>query len=410
MVVSQNAYFPSYDGLYWETSTPAEHQYCPTKIHDLFDYLEEKNTKSFILLIDGKIVIEKYFDNFSKKSSHEWGDAGAPLIAYLMGVAENKNLLSLEDEVLPYINQKKIKFQAEDYLKTLKIKHLLSMTSGIKKVNDREKETYLMEAEAGKEWIYHKENLELAIHVLEQASGQSINRFLFDHLRAEIGLSGSFVKRGSSTVYTGSSRAMARFGLLLFHQGKWKNKNSALGESYLQKMLSPSQTLNPSYGFFSWLSNEEGYKSPINSNLNQGYFNPNAPQDLIAGFGANGQMINIAPSKKIVWACFTEDLKNQPYNFSLNNEIWDKINQLSCNKSERAIKKMSGDAKDYLRLTSKVPIKRIMVSDENGTIHYAAEINSNELNISLKQFNKGYYFAKILFVNDVVSTQRFSVQ
>jgi len=63
-----------------------------------------------------------------------------------------------------------------------------------------------------------------------------------------------------------------------------------------------------------------------------------------------------------------------------------------------------------LRLTSKVPIKRILVSDTQGKIHYAAEINSNELNISLKQFNKGYYYAKIQFVNDVISTQRFSVK
>ncbi|MBL0096369.1 MAG: hypothetical protein IPP46_07610 [Bacteroidetes bacterium] len=55
---AQNLYFPPLTGNAWDTISPVSLGWCPDKIDSLTDYLENKNTKAFILLKDGKIVIE----------------------------------------------------------------------------------------------------------------------------------------------------------------------------------------------------------------------------------------------------------------------------------------------------------------------------------------------------------------
>ena len=73
---AQNLYFPPLTGNAWDTISPVSLGWCPDKIDSLTDYLENKNTKAFILLKDGKIVIEKYFGTFTADSLWYWASAG----------------------------------------------------------------------------------------------------------------------------------------------------------------------------------------------------------------------------------------------------------------------------------------------------------------------------------------------
>ena len=52
-------YFPPNNSNIWDTISPASLSWCQNKIDSLYDFLEINNTKSFILLKDGKIVLEK---------------------------------------------------------------------------------------------------------------------------------------------------------------------------------------------------------------------------------------------------------------------------------------------------------------------------------------------------------------
>ncbi|HMR44935.1 MAG TPA: serine hydrolase, partial [Saprospiraceae bacterium] len=65
---AQNLYFPPNSGNTWTTLDPSELNWCTDKLEDLYQFLDEKNSKAFIILKDGKIVVERYFDSFTKDS------------------------------------------------------------------------------------------------------------------------------------------------------------------------------------------------------------------------------------------------------------------------------------------------------------------------------------------------------
>jgi hypothetical protein len=57
---AQTIYFPPLTGSAWDTIAPQTLGYCQPKIDSLYNFLEANNSKAFILLKGGKIVLEKY--------------------------------------------------------------------------------------------------------------------------------------------------------------------------------------------------------------------------------------------------------------------------------------------------------------------------------------------------------------
>ncbi len=66
--MAQALYYPPLFGNTWETISPSTLGWCEERIDSLYDLLEENNTKAFIILKDGKIVLEKYFGTFRQDS------------------------------------------------------------------------------------------------------------------------------------------------------------------------------------------------------------------------------------------------------------------------------------------------------------------------------------------------------
>ena len=64
----QELYFPPLSGDSWQTIEPESLGWCSEKIDELYGFLDENNTKAFLVLKDGKIVLEKYFGNFQNDS------------------------------------------------------------------------------------------------------------------------------------------------------------------------------------------------------------------------------------------------------------------------------------------------------------------------------------------------------
>ena len=55
-------YFPPNSSSNWDSISASSLGYCQANIDSLYDYLDANNTKAFILLKDGKIVLENYFN------------------------------------------------------------------------------------------------------------------------------------------------------------------------------------------------------------------------------------------------------------------------------------------------------------------------------------------------------------
>ena len=67
-------YFPSNDSTEWDSISPLIFDYCQQNIDSLYNFLDVNNTKAFILLRDGKIVLEQYFNG------HSWAQKGSMLV------------------------------------------------------------------------------------------------------------------------------------------------------------------------------------------------------------------------------------------------------------------------------------------------------------------------------------------
>ena len=129
-VGAQSLYFPPNIGNTWDTISPSSIGWCQPGIDLLYSYLDQTGTDAFIVLKDGKIVLEKYFGTFTVDSPHYWASAGKSLTAMLTGIAQDKALVNINSPVSNYLgNGWSAAPFAKESLVTLR--HLLTMTSGL---------------------------------------------------------------------------------------------------------------------------------------------------------------------------------------------------------------------------------------------------------------------------------------
>lgn len=95
-------YFPPNSGT-WQTVTPASLGWNVTALTTLLTYLDTTNTRAFIVLKDGKIVIEHYAgtqlsstNSFTSTSNWYWASAGKTLTAAIVGIANANGKINLD--------------------------------------------------------------------------------------------------------------------------------------------------------------------------------------------------------------------------------------------------------------------------------------------------------------------------
>ena len=89
-LTGQSLYFPPIGPGAWDTISPASLGWCPDRIDSLIDFVGSRNSKAFIILQDGKIVIEHYYGTFTQDSLWYWASAGKTLTAMLTGIAPKR--------------------------------------------------------------------------------------------------------------------------------------------------------------------------------------------------------------------------------------------------------------------------------------------------------------------------------
>ncbi|MCH7414986.1 beta-lactamase family protein [Belliella sp. R4-6] len=334
-------YFPPIGPDEWETISPASLNWKTEELDDLFEVLEEGNTRGFIILKDGKIVIEKYFGNrligsqsFDKNSSWYWASAGKILTATLVGIAQEEELLSILDPSSKYLGDAWTSLNP-DQEKKITIWHQLTMTSGLdESVNgsdDYSPEKLLFKAEPGTRWAYHNAPYTILDQVIEKASGKSFDSYFDSKIASKIGMRGSWQRIGVNNVYFSDTRSAARFGLLVLADGKWKGESIIDDKDFLNQMTTTSQTINESYGYLWWLNGKRSYMIPSLQIILPGPILPNAPEDMISGLGKDGQFVCVVPSKNLVLIRFGMDADNSLVSFQFLDLIWEKINNITGN-------------------------------------------------------------------------------
>lgn len=327
---TESLYFPPTDGsATWETKSVASLGWNETAVQPLLDYLELKHSKGFIILVDGRIVMENYFNGHSASTNWYWASAGKTLTSTMTGIAQQDGLLNINNKVSDYIGTG---WTSETLVQEnlITCKNLLNMTSGIEDISngdavDPASLEYV--ADAGTRWAYHNVYVKLQ-DVVAQASGQNWNTYFNTKLRDKIGMNGTWLASGNNIVYWSTTRSMARFGLLMYNKGKWKNEQ-ILNENYFTQATNTSQNINLGYGYLWWLNGKANYHLPQTQVTIPGSIIPNAPGDMFMALGKNDQKIYVIPSKKMVVIRMGDAADNVNLALSdFDETLWDKINAL----------------------------------------------------------------------------------
>ena len=329
---AQDIYYPPTAGTTWATTDPASLGWCTDELPALLDFLEGSNSKAFIVLKDGRIVIEEYFGTFTADSNWYWASAGKSLTAFLVGLAQEDGLLDIDEPSSTYLGTGWTSCTPEQEA-AITIRDQLQMTTGLEDngdldCTDPECLTYL--TAPGTRWSYHNAPYTLLDGVLEEATGQTLNSYILTNLTSTTGFSGLFLQVGFNNVFFSKARSMARFGLLAMSDGVWNGTPIMTDPNYFTAMTTPSQALNPAYGYLWWLNGQSNYLLPGVDFLLPGPLMPNAPDDIYAALGKNGQIINVSPSTGLV-VVRMGDLPGGIFVPNVyNNDIWEYLNGVIC--------------------------------------------------------------------------------
>ena len=332
-IKAQSLYFPPLTGDEWETLSPSSLGWCEDRIDSLYDVLEENNTKAFIVLKDGKIVLEKYFGTFQQDSVWYWASAGKSLTACLVGIAQQEGFLSIEDTTSTYLGEGWTACTPAQEEK-ITIRHQLTMTSGL---DDNVPENYctldtclVYKADAGTRWAYHNGPYTLLDGVVEAATGVSLNNYFQQKIRLATGINGIFLPSGYNNVFFSKPRSMARFGLLILNQGNWNGNQILTDPVFFNNMVNTSQDLNKSYGYLWWLNGKQSYMVPGVQFVFPGSLMPHAPDNMISALGKDGQYVDVVPSQNIVLIRMGNAPGEGEVPLTLNDLIWEHMNGLAC--------------------------------------------------------------------------------
>jgi CubicO group peptidase (beta-lactamase class C family) len=401
---AQTLYFPPLSsGQAWDTLSASSLGWCTSYIDSLYDFLDQNNTKGFILLKDGKIVLEKYFGTFTSDSLWYWASAGKTLTAFLIGKAQEENSLSITDTVSEYLGTgwTSCSLSQED---KITIWNQLTMTTGL---DDGVLDPYctvdsclLCLANAGTRWAYHNAPYTLLDGVLSVATGVSLNSFTTTRLKNKTGMTGLWLQLGYNNVYYSNLRSMARFGLLAQNNFIWQNDTLLYDAPYKNSMVSSSQPLNESYGFLWWLNGKNSFMIPGSQFVFPGWLAPDAPADMIAALGKDGQVLSISKGNGLVFA----RMGNSPSGlvpFTICNEIWQKLNLIICTtslpetgKTEQKIQVFPNPVNDFLNIRTgdNLPFTAEIMDITGKQILQVKNIKS----INVETLKAGFYFLRIV--------------
>jgi CubicO group peptidase (beta-lactamase class C family) len=271
--------------------------------------LEKYKSVAFLIVKDGKIEFEKYWEDYGTESLSNSFSMAKTLVGIITGVAlEEGKIKSLDQPISDFLPEFKQNGKAK-----ITIRNLLTMSSGINwdesYVNPLSITTKAyygdnikslvdkleVAEEPGKIFKYLSGNTLLLSAVLEKATGKNISEYFSEKIWKTIGAEHTAewsldrkdgVEKSYCCFYS-NARDFAKIGQLYLNKGNW-NGTQLVSEKYVEESIKPANlTLETGgkldhFGYAWWLL--PNYKS----------------HNIFYARGILGQYIFVIPEKKIV--------------------------------------------------------------------------------------------------------------
>ena len=200
--------------------------------------------RGLVVLKEGKLVVEEYFNTYWRETIHDIRSAGKSITALLLGIALDKGLIKSEEQSLSEFFP-----QAKGLKADIKIKHLLMMSSGLAADDDDpnspgNSSRWLTEPDwvgfalslpmafkPGEKFVYNDLSPMLAGAIIEQVSGRKLADFAREYLFTPLGINEFYWYTGVSghTAPMGnlylSTLDLAKLGQLMLNKGSWHGQS-----------------------------------------------------------------------------------------------------------------------------------------------------------------------------------------
>ncbi|WP_321306285.1 serine hydrolase [Marinifilum fragile] len=239
------------DGIEWKESDAYNKYELDSSDRE---YLENHETVAYLIIQDGKVLYEEYWDGYDADSHSNIFSATKSIVSLLIGIAIDEGKIKSVDE--PIGNY--LKEFANDERGKITIKNLLTMSSGLdwdeayssptsvttkayygKKLRKVSSDQQLIE-KPGVRFRYQSGNTQLLSFIVEEATGETIAKYaehtLWKPMHAVNTALWSLDKKDgdekSFCCFNTNARDAARFGQLVLNKGSWNGKQ-LVSEQYI---------------------------------------------------------------------------------------------------------------------------------------------------------------------------------
>jgi CubicO group peptidase (beta-lactamase class C family) len=268
---------------------PFDSLYNKSRVPDsLMTVIDSNDTHAFLVIRGGRILYEKYWDQYDSVRLSGSFSAAKSIISLLIGIAlDEGRIRSLDDPAGDYVPHFKT-----NGLEKVTIRHLLTMSSGTN-YNESDKGYFSMNASAyygdditymvsrmermeepGVYWKYRSGDTQVLGLIVEKVFGKSISELVSERFMKPMGagqdaqwlLDGDGKREKAFCCFSAAARDYARFGQLLLNKGKWGEKR-IVSEAYLNQAVTPASHLKDRdegdapvdfYGYQYWIFRHQG--------------------------------------------------------------------------------------------------------------------------------------------------------
>ena len=234
-------------------SCPEEVGVSSKEIARFMQHIKDGNIRfhSFMVIRHGKVAAECYFAPYNADTPHQMYSVSKSVTSTAVGLCVQEGLLSVEDRIVD-IFPDYVPKEPDENLSKLKVRHLLSMTSGknVSFLSDKTKNDQITEFlkapwynEPGAEFRYINENIYMLCAIVHRVTGQTVRDYLQPRLFEPLGIEYPQWETDAYNVEAGGwgiflkTEDLAKL-MLMYHQGGVFNGQRILSEEWVKTATS----------------------------------------------------------------------------------------------------------------------------------------------------------------------------